>query len=93
MCDISVLQALGNGLKRCLDLCVQQGWSSAALPVIGHQVALKYPLREAIQVLTDEICQFGSSASSDFLSTIHVVITPDYPDSEEVTDSFVFTYL
>ncbi|GLD53862.1 poly [ADP-ribose] [Lates japonicus] len=76
-------QALRNGLKRCLDLCVQQGWSSVALPVIGPGVALKYPLREAIEVLTENIHQFGLSASSGSLSTIHVVIKPGYPDSEE----------
>ncbi|XP_026209254.1 uncharacterized protein LOC113157845 isoform X2 [Anabas testudineus] len=77
------VQALGNGLKKCLDLCVQQGWSSVAFPVIGPGIILKYPLREAVQVLTDKIHQFGLSASSGSLSTIHVVIKPDYPDSEE----------
>ncbi|XP_047458528.1 uncharacterized protein LOC125018563 [Mugil cephalus] len=77
------IQALGTGLKRCLDLCVQQGWSSVALTVIGPGEALKYPLQEAIQVLTDNIHQFGLSASSGSLSTIHVVIEPNYPDSDE----------
>ncbi|XP_008284617.1 uncharacterized protein LOC103360591 [Stegastes partitus] len=77
------MQVLGNGLKRCLDLCVKQGWCSVALPVIGPGKALQYPLREAIQVLTDEIHRFGSSASCGSLSTIHVVIKPDYPDSVE----------
>ncbi|XP_054863750.1 uncharacterized protein LOC111580214 isoform X2 [Amphiprion ocellaris] len=77
------MEVLGNGLKRCLDLCVKQGWCSVALPVIGPGVALKYQLRDAIQVLTDKIHQFGSSASCGSLSAIHVVIRPDYPDSEE----------
>lgn len=85
LCLISVLQVLGNGLKKCLDLCVQLGLCSVAFPVIGPGVVLKYPLREAIQVLTENICQFGLSASSGSLSTIHIVIKPDYPDSEEVT--------
>ena len=80
----SLLQALGNGLKSCMDLCVKQDWCSVALPVIGPGVALKYPLREAIQVLTDKIHQFGSSASRGSLSAIHVVIKPDNPDSDEV---------
>ncbi|XP_072232558.1 uncharacterized protein [Leuresthes tenuis] len=77
------VQALGNGLKSCLDLCVKQGWCSVALPVIGPGVALKYPLREAIQVLTDKIHQFGWSASCGSLSAVHVVIKPDNPASDE----------
>ncbi|KAK2862993.1 hypothetical protein Q5P01_002526 [Channa striata] len=77
------VQALGNGLKRCLDLCVQQCWCSVAFPVIGPGIVLKYPLREAIRILTDTIHQFGLSASSGSLSKIHIVIRPDYPDSEE----------
>ncbi|XP_078132752.1 protein mono-ADP-ribosyltransferase PARP14-like [Sander vitreus] len=77
------VQVLGNGLKKCLDLCVQLGLCSVAFPVIGPGVVLKYPLREAIQVLTENIRQFGLSASSGSLSTIHIVINPDYPDSEE----------
>ncbi|XP_031706813.1 protein mono-ADP-ribosyltransferase PARP14-like [Anarrhichthys ocellatus] len=77
------VQVLSDGLKRCLDLCVQQGLCSVAFPVIGSGIVLKYPLREAIQVLTDNIRQFGLTASSGSLSTIHIVIKPDYPDSEE----------
>ncbi|KAK9524874.1 hypothetical protein VZT92_017238 [Zoarces viviparus] len=77
------VQVLSDGLRRCLDLCVQQGLCSVAFPVIGPGIALKYPLREAIQVLTDNIRQFGLTASSGSLSTIHIVIKPDYPDSEE----------
>ncbi|XP_068584429.1 protein mono-ADP-ribosyltransferase PARP14-like [Cebidichthys violaceus] len=77
------VQVLSDGLKRCLDLCVQQGLCSVAFPVIGPGIVLKYPLREAIQVLTDNIRQFGLTASSGSLSTIHIVIKPDNPDSEE----------
>ncbi len=79
-----VLQALSKGLKRCLDLCVQQRLSSVAFPIIGPGIVLKFPLAEAIQVLTENIVQFGKSAFSGVVSTIHVVIKPDYPDSEEV---------
>ncbi|XP_027143801.1 poly [ADP-ribose] polymerase 14 isoform X4 [Larimichthys crocea] len=77
------VQALSNGLKRCLDLCVQQHLCSVAFPVIGPGIVLKFPLREAIQVLTESIGQFGLTASSGSLSNIHIVIKPDYPDSEE----------
>ncbi|CAK6978810.1 protein mono-ADP-ribosyltransferase PARP14-like [Scomber scombrus] len=76
------VQALGNGLKRCLDLCVQQGLSSVAFPIIGPGVVLNYPLIKAIQTLTENIRQFGLSASSGSLATIRIVIKPDYPDSE-----------
>ncbi|KAG7241534.1 hypothetical protein INR49_025439, partial [Caranx melampygus] len=77
------VQALSNGLKKCLDLCVRQGFSSVAFPVIGPGVLLKYPLREAIQVLTGSIRQFGSSTLSSSLSTIHVVIQPGNRNSEQ----------
>ncbi|XP_028997192.1 uncharacterized protein LOC114849673 isoform X2 [Betta splendens] len=76
-------QALASGLKRCLDLCVQQGCSSVAVPVIGPGLVLKYPLREAVEVLTETIRQFQLSASSGSLSTIHVVIKPGYANAEE----------
>uniref|UniRef100_UPI0009B3C6CB poly [ADP-ribose] polymerase 14-like isoform X1 n=1 Tax=Monopterus albus TaxID=43700 RepID=UPI0009B3C6CB len=88
------VQALGNGLRKCLDLCVQQGWCSVAFPVIGPGRVLKYPLTEAIQVLNENIRQFGLSTSSGSLSNIHIVIKPDYPDSEcyhEVYLSFSMT--
>ncbi|KAJ4949538.1 hypothetical protein JOQ06_021049 [Pogonophryne albipinna] len=75
--------ALGNALKRCLDLCVQQGYSTVAFPVIGPGVVLKYPMKEAIQVLMENICQLGLSASSGSLTTIQIVIKSGYPDSEE----------
>ncbi|CAI5669249.1 unnamed protein product [Oreochromis niloticus] len=76
-------QALGNGLKKCLELCVQLNFGSVAIPIIGPGIVLKYPLREAIQVLTDIIHQFGLSVSSGSLTNIHIVIKPGYPDSEE----------
>ncbi|XP_029381987.1 protein mono-ADP-ribosyltransferase PARP14-like isoform X2 [Echeneis naucrates] len=77
------VQALSNGLKRCLELCVQQGLTSVAFPIIGPGIKLKYPPREATQVLTESIYQFGVSASSGSLNTIHVVLKPGYPDTEE----------
>ncbi|KAE8279189.1 Poly [ADP-ribose] polymerase 14 [Larimichthys crocea] len=78
------VQALSNGLKRCLDLCVQQHLvCSVAFTVIGPGILLKFPLREAIQVLTESIGQFGLTASSGSLSSIHIVVKPDYPDSEQ----------
>lgn len=77
------VQALADGLKRCLDLCVQQRLVSVAFPLIGPGIALKFPPREAIGALAENIRQFGLSASSGCLSTIHVVVKPGYPDSEE----------
>ncbi|KAM3590808.1 uncharacterized protein V6R79_016936 [Siganus canaliculatus] len=77
------VQALSQGLKRCLDLCEQQKLQSVAFPVIGPGVVLKFPLSEAIQVLTDTIRQFGSSTSSGSLSNIRVVVKPDNPDSSK----------
>ncbi|XP_072232472.1 protein mono-ADP-ribosyltransferase PARP14 [Leuresthes tenuis] len=76
------VQALDKGLKTCLDLCVQQPFSSVSIPVIGPGLLLKYPLTEAIQVLGETIGQFGLSPSFGCISTIHIVIKPGYPDSE-----------
>ncbi|XP_029943868.1 protein mono-ADP-ribosyltransferase PARP14-like [Salarias fasciatus] len=78
------VQALGKGLRHCLDLCTQLGLSSLACPIIGPGILLKYPPSEAVQVLTDAVCEFGSSASSSSLSTIHIIIKPGYPGSDEL---------
>lgn len=56
---------------------------------MGPGPLLKFNMADAIQLLTDKICQFASSASSKFLSDIHIVINPDNPNSEEVTFTFV----
>ncbi|XP_036072612.1 protein mono-ADP-ribosyltransferase PARP14-like isoform X2 [Oryzias melastigma] len=77
------VQALSKGLQTCLDLCGKQGFSSVAIPIIGHGIVLKYSLTEAIKVLTKTITEFGSSATSGSLSTINIVIHPDYSDSEK----------
>ncbi|KAM7366391.1 hypothetical protein PAMP_015834 [Pampus punctatissimus] len=76
------VQALRNGLKKCLDLCVQQRLSSVAFPIIGPGIILKYPLRDAIQALTENIHKFGLSASSGTLSTIPIFrsLTSDLED-------------
>ncbi|XP_024118278.2 uncharacterized protein LOC112139679 [Oryzias melastigma] len=79
-----VIMALRKGLQKCLDLCEQQGFSSVAIPIIGHGVILKYSLTDAIKVLTEKIIEFGSSATSGSLSSINIVIHPDYSDSEKV---------
>ncbi|XP_061566260.1 protein mono-ADP-ribosyltransferase PARP14-like [Cololabis saira] len=77
------VQALGKGLKKCLELCVQQGFTSVAIPVIGPGIVLKYPLKEAIRLLKDAVCEFGLSSPGGSLSTIHIIIKPGYPDSVE----------
>ncbi|MEQ2203875.1 hypothetical protein XENOCAPTIV_004795 [Xenoophorus captivus] len=80
----SSCQALTKGLKRCLDLCVEKGFSSVAIPVIGPGLLLKYPMSDAVQALTENIRQFALSAQCEYLTTIHIIIKPGYPDSEEV---------
>ncbi|XP_014886318.1 poly [ADP-ribose] polymerase 14-like isoform X3 [Poecilia latipinna] len=76
-------QDLAKGLKRCLDLCAEKGFSSVAIPVIGPGLLLKYPLSEAVQILKESIRQFALSDQCGNLTTIHIVIKPGYPDSEE----------
>ncbi|RVE60398.1 hypothetical protein OJAV_G00180600 [Oryzias javanicus] len=77
------VQALSKGLEKCLDLCVKQGYSSVAIPIIGHGVVLKYSLTEAIKVLTKKITEFELSATSGSLFSINIVIHPDYSDAEK----------
>ncbi|XP_062305384.1 uncharacterized protein LOC134009755 [Osmerus eperlanus] len=76
-------KALRTGLALVLDTCRQQGLSSVALPVIGPGIALKFPLCEAIRIVTEEILKFGSSGPSGSISTIRIVIKPGYPASDE----------
>ncbi|XP_034424676.1 protein mono-ADP-ribosyltransferase PARP14-like [Hippoglossus hippoglossus] len=76
------VQALRYGLKRCLDLCVQQELSSVAFPMIGPGIALGYPLCAAIEALIESIYHFGSSGFIGSLPNIYVVIKPGYPDSK-----------
>ncbi|XP_029943877.1 protein mono-ADP-ribosyltransferase PARP14-like isoform X2 [Salarias fasciatus] len=76
------VQALGRGLRQCLDLCTLQGLSSLAFPIIGPGILLKYPLDTALEVLTEALYGFGSSVSSSSLSTINIIIKPQ--DSEDV---------
>lgn len=59
--------------------------TSVAFPVIGPGIKFKYPPKEAIELLAESIRDLGLSASTGSLNTIHVVIKPGYPDSEEVT--------
>ncbi|XP_043953298.1 protein mono-ADP-ribosyltransferase PARP14 [Gambusia affinis] len=77
------VQALSRGLRRCLDLCAEKGFSSVAIPVIGPGLLLKYPLSEAVQVLKESIRQFALSDRCGNLTTIHIVIKPGHPDSEK----------
>ncbi|XP_034020161.1 protein mono-ADP-ribosyltransferase PARP14-like [Thalassophryne amazonica] len=77
------VQALGDGLRKCLDLCRQQGCISVAFPVIGPGISLMIPQTEAIRVLKEKIIQFVSSQNHGTVSNIRIVIKEDYPDSEE----------
>ncbi|XP_015230985.1 PREDICTED: poly [ADP-ribose] polymerase 14-like isoform X1 [Cyprinodon variegatus] len=77
------VQALAKGLKTCLDLCADKGFSSVAIPIIGPGLLLKYPLSEAVQVLTESIRQFALSGHCKNVNSIHIIIKPGYPDSEK----------
>ena len=87
---LSPIQALRTGLVLVLDMCRQQGLSSVALPVIGPGIALKFPLHEAIRIVTEEIIKFGWSGSTGLISTIRIVIKPVYPDSDDVRYQLFF---
>ncbi|KAJ0055802.1 hypothetical protein NL108_011421, partial [Boleophthalmus pectinirostris] len=79
------IKALSSGLQRCLEMCEEQRHSSVALTVIGLGKVLKYPLREAILLLTEKLHQFGRKATAP--CTVHIVIKPDEDDTEEVRNT------
>ncbi|XP_033839904.2 protein mono-ADP-ribosyltransferase PARP14-like [Periophthalmus magnuspinnatus] len=79
------MTTLSVGLQRCLELCEEQRYSSMALPVIGPGKVLKYPLRDAILLLTEKLHQFGRTVTmSSSLKSIHIVIKPDGEQTEEI---------
>lgn len=56
-----------------------------AIPVIGPGLAMAVPVKNASEILTGEIGTFGLLRSASLLRTIQIVIMPNYPNSEEVS--------
>ncbi|KAL2079253.1 hypothetical protein ACEWY4_024997 [Coilia grayii] len=77
-------KALRYGLKRALELCEHHAFSSVAFPIIGPGPVMNIPSGKAAQMLTEEIGQFGQRGQTRSLSTIRIVIQPDYQESAEV---------
>ncbi|KAM8882173.1 protein mono-ADP-ribosyltransferase PARP14-like isoform 2-T2 [Synchiropus picturatus] len=77
------VKGLAQGLRNCLDLCAQQGFSSVSFPLIGPGILLQYPVKEAVKVLAQTIRRFDSQSTSKCLSTVRIVLAADYPDSVE----------
>ncbi|XP_042566462.1 protein mono-ADP-ribosyltransferase PARP14 [Clupea harengus] len=77
-------KALRYGLKQALELCERHTFNSVAFPIIGPGMVLNIPAREAAQMLTDEIGRFGRLGPTRSLSTLRIVIQPDYQDSTEI---------
>lgn len=84
-CVSSKLQTLSSGLQQALQLCERQAFSSVAFPIIGPGLVLNIPAREAAKILTDEIGRFGLLGPTKSLSTIRIVIQPNYEDSSEAS--------
>ncbi|CAL9694958.1 unnamed protein product [Knipowitschia caucasica] len=78
-------QVLRNGLQRCLELCVEQGHSSVALPVVDLGTVLD-SLTEAVKLLIEELRKFESTAPSTVLN-IHIVTQPDEGTTVKVGNS------
>lgn len=83
--DVVILsQALRSGLRRVFELCKQNSWGSVALPVIGPGIVLSIPVKDSVNILTHEICEFLSGATG-CLDTICIAIMANYAHSEEVS--------
>ncbi|XP_077083641.1 protein mono-ADP-ribosyltransferase PARP14-like [Siphateles boraxobius] len=76
-------KALRCGLGRVFALCEQNSWSSVALPIIGPGIVLSIPVKDAVNILTHEICEF-LSRSPRCLQSICIAIMPNYTHSEEM---------
>ncbi|KAK7177062.1 hypothetical protein R3I93_001117 [Phoxinus phoxinus] len=76
-------KALRCGLGRVFALCEQNSWGSVALPIIGPGIVLSMPVKDAVNILTREICKF-LSRSAGCLQTICIAIMPNYAHSEEM---------
>ncbi|RXN18966.1 poly [ADP-ribose] polymerase 14-like protein [Labeo rohita] len=61
-------KALRSGLGRVFELCEQNSWGSVALPIIGPGIVLAIPVKDAVNILTHEICEFLSGATALFQS-------------------------
>ncbi|XP_005166412.1 protein mono-ADP-ribosyltransferase PARP14 [Danio rerio] len=64
-------------------LCEQNSFGSVALPVIGPGEVLSIPVKDSVNILTQEICKFLSQPTV-FLHTIYIPIMPNYSHSEEM---------
>lgn len=87
-----LLQALRCGLGRVFALCEQNSWGSVALPIIGPGIVLSIPVKDAVNILTHEICEF-LSRSTGCLQTICIAIMPNYAHSEEVSNLHIISPL
>ncbi|XP_050970591.1 protein mono-ADP-ribosyltransferase PARP14 [Labeo rohita] len=76
-------KALRSGLGRVFELCEQNSWGSVALPIIGPGIVLAIPVKDAVNILTHEICEFLSGATGH-LHTICIAVMPNYIHSEEM---------
>ncbi|XP_050971713.1 protein mono-ADP-ribosyltransferase PARP14 [Labeo rohita] len=76
-------KALSSGLGRVFQLCEQNSLGSVALPVLGPGIVLSIPVKDAVNILTTEICKFLSGPTGQ-LHTICIPIMPNYPTSEEM---------
>ncbi|XP_042582659.1 uncharacterized protein LOC122137788 [Cyprinus carpio] len=76
-------KALCSGLGRVFELCEQNSWGSVALPVIGPGKVLSIPVKDAVNILTQEICEF-LPVSTGLLHTICITIMANYAHSEEM---------
>ncbi|KAL1271943.1 hypothetical protein QQF64_030959 [Cirrhinus molitorella] len=76
-------KALRSGLGRVFELCEQSSWGSVALPIIGPGIVLSIPVKDAVNSLTHEICDFLSGSTGQ-LHTICIAIMPNYSHSEEM---------
>ncbi|XP_073764125.1 protein mono-ADP-ribosyltransferase PARP14 isoform X2 [Danio rerio] len=67
-------------------LCEQNSFGSVALPVIGPGEVLSIPVKDSVNILTQEICKFLSQPTV-FLHTIYIPIMPNYSHSEEMFET------
>ncbi|XP_047437113.1 uncharacterized protein LOC125005656 isoform X2 [Mugil cephalus] len=73
----TAVQVLRLGIRKILTSCVNRGFGSVALPVLGSGIALRFPDDVAGMVLLEEVCAFVSSTPL----LVRIVVHPDDEES------------
>ncbi|KAK2862949.1 hypothetical protein Q5P01_002482 [Channa striata] len=85
--DGTAVQVLRLGINNMLTYCVDRGFRSVALPVLGTGIALSFPASVVATVLLEEVRAFQQSRANKTTLLVRITIHPDDTESSEVFQS------